>query len=198
MGLFDLFDDEFGIIDRKRTPSWGFDPFHEMKKDFQKKTREVVDSYIHPDSDLGQIIKKGRKMADREEEKRENRERAPENLFHYGEKKQTFKEADHLFIRCGIYTHHAIFVGGNSVIHYSDIPDGKIHVQLATLEQFAQGKEIRCLSESESPLTYTREQAVRRAYHRINEKRYHLLDNNCEAFVRWCRSGGDESVWQDD
>lgn len=28
-----------------------------------------------------------------------------------------------------------------------------------------------------------------RALSRLGEEKYHLITNNCEHFVRWCRSG---------
>ena len=106
--------------------------------------------------------------------------------------------ADHLFVRAGLITHHGIYVGGNEVIHYSPDCKGKIKIHRVSLEKFADGREIRCLSEAESPLKYSRQEAVRRAFHRVDEQDYDLFGNNCENFVRWCRSGGEEWIWEED
>lgn len=193
MKLYDSFISEVLDVNHKKSQ---FEKALERK--VKKKVREKVDEYISPESDLGRIIQKGRKKADRREEKNANREQAPNNLFYKEKSPETFEIADHLFVRRGAYTHHGIYVGGKSVIHYSTIPDGELHVQLASLEEFSQGQRIQRMPEKKSPLKYTRSEAVSRAFHRLGEKQYHLLENNCEAFVRWCRSGGDESVWQDD
>lgn len=167
-----------------------------VKKKLKDVYRKGIDQVIDPESQAGNMIQKIRNTTDQLEERQNNKEHAPENLFYAGEKKQSIQLADHLFIRRGCYTHHAIYIGNNRVIHYSTIPDGVLHVQIADLEEFSEGKEVQCMSEKESPLTYTREEAVDRAYARMSEKKYHLLENNCEHFVRWCRSGGNSSVWE--
>ena len=169
----------------------------ELKEETKREFRKIVDEYIHPDSDLGQIIHKGRQIYDQTEERIENSKRALDNLTHFEKKAVDFNLADHLFVRRGVYTHHAIYVGGGRVIHYSSIPDGELHIQFATLEEFSEGKDICRLGEDKSPLKYSREEAVWRARERLGEKKYDLISNNCECFVRWCRSGGETEVWQE-
>lgn len=188
---FDLFPNPVDEFIRKNVEK----PMREAAK---REIRKQVDKVISPGSQLGGHIQKIRKKVDQQEEKQENRENAPKNLFYIGTEKTHWDRADHLFIRRGVYTHHAIYIGAGQVIHYSTIPDGELHLQIATLEEFAEGHTVQCLTEEESPLKYTRDEAVRRAYGRLNERQYHLLDNNCEAFVRWCRNGGDASVWTED
>ena len=55
-----------------------------------------------------------------------------------------------------------------------------------TLEQFAKGMPIFIV---QSKITYSREEVMVRAVSRLGEEKYNLITNNCEHFVRWCRSG---------
>ena len=64
-------------------------------------------------------------------------------------------------------------------------------MRLTTFEEFAEGHTVYRYSETESPLNYSREVAVRRAKSRLGESDYNLAINNCENFVRWCRAGGE-------
>lgn len=141
-------------------------------------------------SDIGDGIRKIKKEVAKREERTENRRRAPENLVVHGKKKKSgFALADHLFVRRGVYTHHAIYIGNGSIVHYNKCADDGISIHRVSLEEFAAGDDIQVMSEKNSPLKYTQEEAVRRALRRVGETEYHLLDNNCEHFVRWCRSG---------
>lgn len=109
--------------------------------------------------------------------------------------KEECELADHLY-RSGAgvagvaYTHHAIYIGDGKVIHYAG-EVGDINVRLTTFEEFAEGHTVYRYSETESPLNYSREVAVRRAKSRLGESDYNLAINNCENFVRWCRAGGE-------
>lgn len=109
--------------------------------------------------------------------------------------KEECELADHLY-RSGAgvpgvaYTHHAIYIGDGKVIHYAG-KVGDINVRLTTFEEFAEGYRGYRYSETESPLNYSREVAVRRAKSRLGESYYNLAVNNCEHFVRWCRAGGE-------
>lgn len=109
--------------------------------------------------------------------------------------KEECELADHLY-RSGAgvagvaYTHHAIYIGDGKVIHYAG-EVGDINVRLTTFKEFAEGHTVYRYSETESPLNYSREDAVRRAKSRLGESDYNLAINNCENFVRWCRAGGE-------
>ncbi|ESU32673.1 hypothetical protein G3A_10035 [Bacillus sp. 17376] len=93
--------------------------------------------------------------------------------------------ADHLSVTGGIripgYSHHAIYLGDNQVIHYQD---GEVRVD--SLESFRRGGELRVIN---SVRTHSKESVITRAYSRIGEANYNLIFNNCEHFVNWCRSG---------
>lgn len=102
--------------------------------------------------------------------------------------------ADHLFrdgggIGASYYTHHAIYLGNGRVMHYAHDSYGDICIHEADFEDFAEGHTVYRMRKSESPLRYSREEAVRRARSRAWEQEYNLLTNNCENFVRWCRCG---------
>lgn len=169
-----------------------------LKKKEKERKRRRFDRHVDPDSDAGRLVHKVRRAIDREEEKTENRARAVYNLFYDEKMREKIEIADHLFVRSGPITHHGIYVGDGYVIHYSTINgDIGIEIQKVSFEEFAQGRTVKCLNKK-SPLIYSRDEAVRRAYSRIGERQYDLLGNNCENFVRWCRSGGEEDVWDDD
>ncbi|MFJ8268688.1 lecithin retinol acyltransferase family protein [Peribacillus asahii] len=93
--------------------------------------------------------------------------------------------ADHLSVIGGVripgYSHHALYLGDNQVIHYQH---GEVRVD--SVEDFRRGGELRVI---DSVCTYSKEFIISRAYSRIGEKNYNLIFNNCEHFVNWCRSG---------
>ena len=67
------------------------------------------------------------------------------------------------------------------VIHYDFS-----HICIVSLEEFAKGQPIFTVN---SPIKYPKEVVMLRALSRLGEEKYHLITNNCEHFVRWCRSG---------
>ncbi|WML51239.1 lecithin retinol acyltransferase family protein [Neobacillus sp. PS3-12] len=89
---------------------------------------------------------------------------------------------DHLYVQRVGYTHHGVFIGNNSVIHYL----GKEGVTIDSLEVFTQGAKIH---KKESKKIYSNAEIIVRARSRLREKNYNLFGNNCENFVIWCRSG---------
>lgn len=92
--------------------------------------------------------------------------------------------ADHICVRRFSptpYTHHGLYLGFGLVIHYDFN-----RVCIVTLEQFAKGQPI-CLVNS--VVDYPKEVVMVRALSRLGEENYHLITNNCEHFVRWCRNG---------
>lgn len=92
------------------------------------------------------------------------------------------EKADHLFVEGigKVYTHHGLYLGNGEVMHYSEFT-----VSMVTIEEFSKGRDIFVL---DSPIIHTRDNVVYRAYCRLDEKEYNLIFNNCEHFVRWCRS----------
>ncbi|MFK7770221.1 MAG: lecithin retinol acyltransferase family protein [Mariniblastus sp.] len=103
-----------------------------------------------------------------------------------------YQPGDHLVVDFGLYRHHGIACGEGTVIHFGR---GIFDLENAVVEQvdlvtFCQGREIVVV---ETKSTFTPEEIVVRATQRIGARGYDLLDNNCEHFVNWCRSGESES-----
>jgi len=163
----------------------------EFCADVKKQLREMeVEAAYNISPRVGEFVEKKQQVLNRIE----NLINSPKNLTLMGEELVCPKLADHLFVRSGVYTHHGIYIGDGKVIHYSREKEAfwMIDITTASLEEFADGRTIYVLSRSESPLIYTPEEAVGRAWRRFGEEQYDLLSNNCEQFVRWCRSGGEE------
>ena len=100
---------------------------------------------------------------------------------------------DHLVTPRTVYTHHGLYVGDDSVIHYSglanDNADGDI--EIVSLAKFANQKEVYV--RTHIPRNYSREESIDRAYSRLGEDKYNVLFNNCEHFVNWCIDGEHKS-----
>lgn len=102
----------------------------------------------------------------------------------YVKSKYNLQCADHICVpryRPTPYTHHGLYLGLGLVIHYDFS-----RICIVTLEEFSKGNPIFIV---QSKLTYSREEAMARAVSRLGEEKYNLITNNCEHFVRWCRSG---------
>ena len=97
-------------------------------------------------------------------------------------------KADHLIVRRRGYTHHAVDLGDGYVVQYGrGVADAaRASVQITPRAKFAKGRPIEL---GTSPRAYSPDEIVRRALNRVGERDYHLLWNNCEHFVTWCRSG---------
>lgn len=94
---------------------------------------------------------------------------------------------DHLFVQRVGYTHHGLYIGNGRIIHYL-----LERIKEDSLEVFADGAKIHRKDDTESPIIYSVDTVVLRAYRRYGEDNYNLLINNCESFVRWCRNGNED------
>ena len=103
---------------------------------------------------------------------------------------------DHLSVRRGWYTHHAIDLGDGYVVQYGrGVSDGVgATVQVCSYEIFAKGRPIETVA---SPALYDAREVALRALSCLGERDYHILWNNCEHFVTWCRSGNRQSQQAD-
>ncbi len=101
-------------------------------------------------------------------------------------------KGDHLRVWRGWYSHHAIDLGDGYVVQYgrgaSDGVDAT--VQVSSHEAFSKGRPIEVVP---SPASYAAHEITLRALSCLGERNYHILWNNCEHFVNWCRSGKRES-----
>jgi hypothetical protein len=89
----------------------------------------------------------------------------------------------------GVYEHHGIDCGDNTVIHYrkpSEI------IERTSLKIFTKGNKIY-LRQYPIGFSFIPEIVVHRAQSRLGENKYNLLFNNCEHFATWCKIGVNES-----
>jgi len=93
-----------------------------------------------------------------------------------------------LIVRYTGYRHHGIYVGAGRVVHYA----GRIRYRYGLIEeiplaQFSGGRTVYIGHAPEEMVGA--EATVRRARSRLGERRYDLLQNNCEHLCSWCQSG---------
>ncbi len=99
------------------------------------------------------------------------------------------------------YVHHGLYAGNGRVLQYGGYSrlGRRAPVEEVTLAQFAGGREVSV--KAGEPACFSGPEIVARARSRLAEDRYHLLTNNCEHFVTWCRTGTARSRqvegWQD-
>jgi hypothetical protein len=92
---------------------------------------------------------------------------------------------DHIYIHCVGYTHHGIYCGDDTAIHYSGEKLKGI-ISQTSITSFASGKEV-CVQKygsCDSP-----DIVIARAKSKLGESGYNLFDNNCEHFATWCKTG---------
>ena len=136
--------------------------------------------------------------------------------------KEFLRPGDVIGVSRGAYEHYAIYIGNGRIIHYagenSDFK-GKVSIHEAPFEEFLKSnKDYFVVSfEGEYPVrlqsstnfisngffeysnnrvkkVYSAEETVQRAYSRIGETKYSLLNNNCEHFAMWCKTRKSESM----
>jgi len=95
----------------------------------------------------------------------------------------------HLITPRRAYLHHGIYVGGESVVHYSGSTRG-LHrgpVEETSLDRFTCGREVWI--RSRTGYDFDPYEVVRRARSRLGEDHYRVFTNNCEHFCEWCLHG---------
>jgi hypothetical protein len=91
------------------------------------------------------------------------------------------------------YRHHGIYVGGDRVIHYAGwISYRRGLVEEIPLAKFGGKYRVRIGRVPAEPRQGA--DIVNRARSRLGERRYHLLNNNCEHFCNWCQTGESHSA----
>ncbi|WP_353258528.1 lecithin retinol acyltransferase family protein [Prochlorothrix hollandica] len=97
-------------------------------------------------------------------------------------------KGDHLYVyrNWGTLTHHGLDCGDGTVIHYRD---GDAIVR-STLASFSAGQQLysKPYAQADAP-----DVAIKRAFSRLGERDYHIVFNNCEHFVVWCKTGQHQS-----
>lgn len=103
------------------------------------------------------------------------------------------KRGDHLVVRGRGYTHHGIYMGDGTVVHYQGRPFSRkapTCVARTTVAQFAKGRPVTIAPRDES---VPADVVCVRAESRIGEDRYNVATNNCEHFARWACEGEKKS-----
>src|SRR6202161_3958994 len=87
-----------------------------------------------------------------------------------------------------LYTHHAVDVGGGTVIEYASTNGAKRHliVTQRTIEEFRQGGRV---AKAEYAVRLDPEKAALRAERMLGSGDYDFLHNNCEHLATWCVTG---------
>jgi diguanylate cyclase (GGDEF)-like protein len=101
---------------------------------------------------------------------------------------------DHIYVGPVGYTRHGIDVGDGRVIHYGDDSGGsKAHasIRYATLQEFAQGGEVRVCDHGES---YGPDEVVARAESKLGEGDHDVFGRDGEHFASWCVSDRNTSA----
>jgi hypothetical protein len=108
--------------------------------------------------------------------------------------KNRLMHGDHIYVRRLLYEHHGIYCGGDRVIHYDSSIKTKATaaVRETSLEDFLAGAEdwgVCPYSDSDPP-----DKVLSRAESCLGEQKYHLVDNNCEHFASYCKTGMSHSL----
>lgn len=109
---------------------------------------------------------------------------------------------DILSVNRGFYKHYGVYVGNDSVVHFSggngfEISQRKACIRKTTLEDFRKGGEI--VIETRCRKSFSPNETVKRAMNALGTEKgkYSLPWNNCEHFANWCRYGEKKSIQVD-
>ncbi|MBV4420540.1 lecithin retinol acyltransferase family protein [Clostridium tyrobutyricum] len=92
------------------------------------------------------------------------------------------------------YDHYGVYVGNNRVIHYCST-DGKVantKIQETSISPYFRENNFFVLDLGNSA-KFSANQTVKRARSRLGEQSYDLLQNNCEHFSVWTKTGNAKS-----
>ena len=95
---------------------------------------------------------------------------------------------DHIYVSRGLYTHHGIDAGDDTVIHFTGEPGSKRNAAIArsAMGDFLQGAECKVRRYGKRDDVDT---TMARAESQLGATSYHLVANNCEHFATWCCTG---------
>lgn len=101
---------------------------------------------------------------------------------------------DVLSVNRGIYKHYGVYVGNDTVVHFSggegfELSAKRACIRKTSLENFQKNDEIQI--ETRCCKSYSRKETVMRALAAVGTEKgkYALPWNNCEHFANWCRYG---------
>lgn len=112
------------------------------------------------------------------------------------------KEGDIIRVSIGNNMHHyGIYVSDSCIIQYGKASDifqdsSEVSVLEGTIKEFVGNKyiEVREYSLIEKLKKNSKEKIIEKAKARIGEKKYDILNNNCEHFVNECVFNKHESL----
>lgn len=103
-------------------------------------------------------------------------------------------KGDHIKVKRiqGLYYHHGIDIGNNTVIHYTGEPGKKsdASIKRTSMEEFLNGGEFEIVRYSEC---LDNETVILRAAQLVGERNYDIFFNNCEHFATYCKLGKSKS-----
>ena len=109
---------------------------------------------------------------------------------------------DVLSVNRGLYKHYGVYVGNNTVVHFSggsghELSARRACIRKTTLDDFSGDGEVQI--ETKCMESFSREETVMRALNAVGSEKgnYALPWNNCEHFANWCRYGKKYSVQVD-
>ena len=97
-----------------------------------------------------------------------------------------FKIGDHICIRKGIKSCHAIYTGAKKVVYLPYVFGSESKVTIVSFNDFAQGGRVVIIPEDEDIKSdYMPSEIAERALSRLGDTGF----RNSESFVQWCRCG---------
>lgn len=96
-------------------------------------------------------------------------------------------KGDHLYIQYPGFQHHAIDIGDGTVIEYGGKDTGQATVRRVWRHEFVTRGTYQVKPYSPGA-ALDPDETVRLAFSRLNERKYDVLDNNCEHFATWCKT----------
>lgn len=89
---------------------------------------------------------------------------------------------DHIYVIKPNYVHHGIYIGDGFAVHFL-----LSTVKKESLVDFARSSKIYVSNDTKA--CFSGEQIVARAMSKLGQSSYKLFANDCEHFVKWCRTG---------
>lgn len=116
--------------------------------------------------------------------------------------KPLIKPGDIVFVDRVFYKHYGVYIGNNSVVHFSGGDDGELSASKAcilktSLEKFSKGEKVQIENrKNQQYKSFSQKETVMRAVNAIGSEKgkYSLIWNNCEHFANWCKYGEKRSV----
>ena len=97
---------------------------------------------------------------------------------------------DVLSVNRGLYKHYGVYVGNNTVVHFSggsgqELSARKACIRMTALDDFSKGGEVQI--ETKCAESFSRKETVMRALNAVGSEKgkYALPWNNCEHFANW-------------